>query len=396
MKRTGLPVGVVALGWVSLFMDLSSEMIHSLLPVYLVSVMGVSTMTVGVIEGVAEAIAAFMKTVSGAISDWIGRRKPLVLVGYGMAALVKPLFPIAQDVATIVTARFVDRVGKGVRGAPRDALIADLTPPGARGAAFGFRQSMDTVGAVAGPVVAISLMAATAGDFRLVLWASVIPAAVAVAIVVFGVREPETHAHPVVRKPIALHPRELRQLPTYYWACLAVAGVLTLARFSEAFMLLRASDVGLEATWTPAVLVAMNAVYAISAWPLGRLADRMDRRHLLSIGIFLLSIADVVLGLASSAGTLMLGAALWGLHMGATQGLLSALVADAAPDHLRGTAFGLFSLVIGCALLIASAGAGALWSAFGPLATFAAGAVLSAIAGIWTLALPRAQAAVQG
>lgn len=379
MRLAHLPRGVVALGFVSLFMDTSSEMIHGLLPAFLVGVLGVGAMSVGVIEGVAEATASVVKVFSGTLSDWLGRRKPLVLLGYGLAALTKPLFPLASGLGLVMTARFVDRVGKGIRGAPRDALIADITPVGIRGAAYGLRQSMDTVGAVAGPLVAMALMAASHDDFRLVFWVAVVPALVAVLLIVFGVQEPDRV--PVrERRRSPIHPEELRRLPAHYWVLAAFAMALTLARFSEAFLLLRAGSVGVATTWVPLFLVVMNLVYAASAWPLGALSDRIDRRTLLALGIGLLAAADVVLAWASSAWVVGLGTALWGLHMGATQGLLTVLVADAAPADLRGTAFGVFNLLIGLALLLASVIAGALWTVAGPAATFTGGAAFSLLA----------------
>ena len=394
MRRSHLPRGVVALGFVSLFMDTSSEMVHSLLPVFLVGVLGVSALSVGVIEGIAEATAAIVKVFSGTLSDWIGRRKPLVLLGYGLAALSKPLFPLASGLGLVLVARFVDRIGKGIRGAPRDALVADITPPESRGAAYGLRQSMDTVGAVAGPCIALLLMAATGDDFRLVFWVAVVPAVVSVLFLAWGVREPETLVV-TGRRRSPIRPDELRRLPVAYWRVIAFASALTLARFSEAFLLLRASGVGLAATWVPLVLIVMNVVYAASAWPFGHWSDRTDRRRPLALGIVFLIAADVVLALAPSIAWVLAGTVLWGLHMGATQGLLTTLVADAAPADLRGTAFGLFNLLAGLTLLAASFLAGVLWTVAGPATTFAAGAGFSLLALIGLAAAGRRAAAAQ-
>jgi MFS family permease len=376
---TPLPKGVVALGLVSLFMDLSSEMIHSLLPVFLVTVLGASALSVGFIEGIAEATASITKVFSGVISDWMGRRKPLVLLGYGLAALTKPLFPLATGIGSVLTARFLDRVGKGIRGAPRDALIADITPAAARGTAYGLRQAMDTVGAFAGPLVAMVLMAASHDNFRLVFWVAVIPAVVCVLLIVFGVEEPE-RTRPAARARLPLSRDNLRRLSMRFWQVVAFAVVLTLARFSEAFLLLRAEDVGLGVTWVPMVMIVMNVVYAASAYPFGKLSDNGSRRKLLAWGIALLIAADLILALAGNYWLVGLGAAVWGLHMGATQGLLSALVADTAPADLRGTAFGVFNLASGGALLAASVIAGELWTVAGPAMTFYAGAGFAALA----------------
>ena len=382
-----IPRSVWLLGLVSMFMDLSSEMIHALLPLYLVTVLGASTLTVGVIEGIAEATASITKIFSGALSDYLGHRKWLAAAGYGLAAITKPVFPLATGIVSITAARFVDRVGKGIRGAPRDALIADLTPPGARGGAFGLRQSLDTIGAVLGPLAAIAFMAWLADDFRAVFWIAVIPAFVSVAVIVFGVREPERP--PGVRTVKSPFSRaELSRLPTAYWMIVAVSAVLTLARFSEAFLLLRAQAAGLPLALVPSVMVVMNVVYALSAWPAGVLSDGMGRYRLLTIGFALLIVADVILAVNGSVAVVMLGVALWGLHMGLTQGLLSAMVADTAPAELRGTAFGVFNLVGGIALLVASIVAGALWQIAGPEGTFLAGAAFTAMA---LVALPWAR-----
>ena len=382
-----IPRSVWLLGLVSMFMDLSSEMIHALLPLYLVSVLGVSTLTVGIIEGIAEATASITKIFSGALSDYLGHRKWLAAAGYGLAAVTKPVFPLATGIVSITAARFVDRVGKGIRGAPRDALIADLTPPGARGGAFGLRQSLDTIGAVLGPLAAIAFMAWLADDFRAVFWIAVIPAFVSVAVIVFGVREPERP--PGVRTVKSPFSRaELGRLPAAYWMIVAVTAVFTLARFSEAFLLLRAQAADLPLALVPSVMVVMNVVYALSAWPAGVLSDGMGRYRLLTIGFALLIVADVILAVNGSVAVVMLGVALWGLHMGLTQGLLSAMVADTAPAELRGTAFGVFNLVGGIALLIASVVAGTLWEIAGPEGTFLAGAAFTAVA---LLALPWAR-----
>jgi MFS family permease len=370
---------VVALGLVSLFMDLSSEMIHSLLPVFLVTVLGASALSVGFIEGIAEATASIAKVFSGVASDWMGRRKPLVLLGYGLAALTKPLFPLATGIGAVLTARFVDRIGKGIRGAPRDALIADITPATMRGAAYGLRQAMDTVGAFAGPLVAMALMAATHDNFRLVFWVAVIPAVVCVLLIVFGVEEPE-RARPAAPTRLPVSRDNLRRLSLRFWQVVAFAVVLTLARFSEAFLLLRAENVGLAVTWVPMIMIVMNVVYAASAYPFGKLSDNGSRRRLLAWGIVLLIAADLVLALAGNFWLVGLGAAVWGLHMGATQGLLSALIADTAPADLRGTAFGVFNLASGGALLAASIIAGGLWTMAGPAMTFYAGAAFSGVA----------------
>ncbi|WP_172332565.1 MFS transporter [Mangrovicoccus sp. HB161399] len=374
-----LPAGIWALGFVSLFMDVSSEMIHALLPVYLTVGLGASALALGLIEGIAEATAAITKVFSGALSDRIGRRKELAALGYGLAAVTKPVFPLAGALGWVVGARFVDRVGKGIRGAPRDALVADIAPADMRGAAFGLRQTLDTVGAFLGPLAALGLMWLFADDFRAVFWVAVLPAFVSVALILWVVKEPEAPApRRKVRNPLSR--AELALLGRPYWQVVAVATVFTLARFSEAFLILRAEVAGLALWLVPLVLVGMNIAYAASAWPVGVLSDRIGRRGLLMAGLGLLIAADLVLALSGGLAGLAIGVLLWGLHMGFTQGILSTLVAETVPGELRGTAFGMYNLVTGVAMLAASLAAGALWEVAGPAATFLAGAVFAAVA----------------
>lgn len=376
---TGIPRGVWMLGFVSLFMDVSSELIHSLLPVFMVTSLGATALMVGVVEGVAEATALVVKVFSGTISDWLGRRKGLTLLGYGLGALSKPLFALALTVHWVFVARFMDRIGKGIRGAPRDALIADLTPPETRGAAFGLRQSLDTVGAFLGPLLALGLMVVWAGDFRAVFWFALAPAILSVLILFYGVQEPR--ATGALPKPAsALDWRSLSEFGSAYWWIVAAGGVFTLARFSEAFLILRAQQLGLADTFAPLVLVIMNVVYAASAYPSGRLADRMSHRKLLAAGLAVLIVSDIVLAQAQGLEAVAAGVVLWGLHMGMTQGVLAAMVATAAPAHLRGTAFGFFNLASGGAMLIASVLAGLLWDQIGAATTFYAGAAFSVLA----------------
>jgi MFS family permease len=380
-----IPSGVWALGFVSLLMDVSSEMIHALLPVYLVTVLGASTLTVGFIEGIAEATASITKIFSGALSDWLGKRKLLAAIGYGLAAFTKPVFPLAPTVDWLVAARFIDRIGKGIRGAPRDALVADIAPVELRGASFGLRQSLDTVGAFVGPLLAIALMWWSADNFKAVFWLAVVPAFLSLALILFAVQEPKHRAEGPKTNPLSF--TAARSLGPVYWRVVTVGVVFTLARFSEAFLILRAQNVGLSVTWIPAVLVLMNVAYALSAYPVGVLSDRIDRKALLALGLLLLAIADLSMALIPNLAGLALGVVLWGLHMGFTQGLFATLVADTAPPALRGTAYGYFNLLTGVTMLIASIMAGALWDAYGPASTFLASFALAllTLAGLMTI-----------
>ena len=381
-----IPRGVWVLGFVSLLMDVSSEMIHSLLPLYLTVGLGASALAVGLIEGVAESTALIVKVFSGVLSDRWGNRKRLAALGYGLGAFSKPFFALATGPALVFGARFADRIGKGIRGAPRDALVADLTPAAIRGAAFGLRQSLDTVGAFAGPLLAMALMLAWHDDFRSVFWVAVIPGVLSFLLIAFGVREPEVKVAKTAAPP-RFNRATVRSLGKPFAWVAAVGAALTLARFSEAFLVLRGQSLGLDLALAPLVMVGMSAVFALSAYPAGLLADRMSQRALLVAGVALLVAADLVLAFASGLVSLGIGVALWGLHMGATQGLLAALVARTAPEHLRGTAFGVFNLASGVSMLAASVIAGALWQYAGPSATFIAGAAFAAVSAAIALRL---------
>jgi len=374
LKR--LPRGIWALGLVSFWMDISSEMIHALLPVYLVTVMGSSMLTVGFIEGISEATAAITKVFSGALSDRLGKRKIIAIAGYGLAAITKPVFPLAPTISWLIGARIVDRIGKGIRGAPRDAMIADISPPDMRGASFGMRQTLDTIGAFLGPLTAIFLMWVLSDNIPMVFWFAVAPAFVAVAFLIVGVDEP---APPKAQRRVksALSLTELRRLGRPFWTVTAIAVLFTLARFSEAFLVLKANAEGLGVGYVPIVIVVMNLFYAIAAYPAGAMSDHGNRVRILAIGIILLVLADLVLALIPGLGGVALGVALWGVHMGFTQGVFASLIADTAPAQLRGTAFGMLNLATGVAILLASVIAGVLWDQTGPRGMFLVGAGLA-------------------
>lgn len=369
-----IPKGVWVVGGVSMLMDISSESIHSLLPLFMMTTLGTSVLFIGLIEGLAEATALFIKVFSGAISDYLGQRKGLALLGYGLGALSKPLFALASSSGMVLGARLMDRTGKGIRGAPRDALVADVTPPEMRGAAYGLRQSMDTTGAFLGPLLAVSLMLLLDNDFRTVFWIALIPGLLSVALLYFGLQEPKNPVEHKRTNPIKR--ANLKRLGKACWWVIGLGAVFTLARFSEAFLVLRAQQSGVPLAFIPLVMVVMNVLYSLSAYPFGKLSDGMSHIRLLQWGLMVLIGADVVLALSSHWIGIILGVALWGVHMGMTQGLLAAMVAKTAPTDLRGTAFGIFSLVSGVGLLIASVSAGAIWEMFGAQYTFYAGAVI--------------------
>lgn len=377
-NQARIPKGIWMLGFVSLLMDVSSEMIHSLLPLFMVETLGTSAFFVGIVEGFAESTALIVKIFSGVLSDYLGKRKGLAVLGYGLGAMSKPLFALSQGMGLVLTARLIDRVGKGIRGAPRDALIADIAPPAIRGAAFGLRQSLDTVGAFLGPLIAVGLMLLWNNDFRAVFWVAVIPGSLAVGLLILGVKEPKRHLAEKRSNPIRRE--NLNRLSAQYWWVVVIGTVFTLARFSEAFLVLRAEQSGIPVALVPLVMVAMNFVYAATAYPFGRLSDRISHRALLALGLAVLIAADLFLATGNHWMNLLMGVGLWGIHMGITQGLLATMIADQAPSELRGTAFGLFNLVTGVAMLIASILAGLLWDAWGPAFPFFAGAGFSILA----------------
>jgi len=379
-----LPPGIWALGLSAMFMDMSSELVHSLLPVFMTSVLGASMVTIGFLEGVAEATAAITKIFSGVLSDYLGKRKFLVVLGYGLGAITKPVFPLAPSISWVFGARFTDRVGKGIRGAPRDALVADITPAELRGAAYGLRQSLDSVGAFLGPLLAIAFMALWANDIKMVLWVAVLPAIISVALLV-GVREPEAHLNQA-DKVLPINFSSAKRLQSDYWIIVAFGAMFTLARFSEAFLVLRAQSVGLPVGFVPMIMIVMNLVYAAAAYPAGIASDRLSRRMMLFAGLAMLVLADLTLAFAVTPWQVFTGAGIWGLHMGFTQGLFNKLVAGSPPAELRGSAFGIFNLVSGLALFLASVIAGSMWDLIGPSATFIAGAILAALAAIGLLA----------
>lgn len=383
-----IPKGVWVLGGVSLLMDVSSEMIHSLLPLFMATTLGASVIIIGIIEGVAEATALILKVFSGVISDYVGKRKGLALLGYGLGALSKPLFAIAPTSGVVFSARMIDRVGKGIRGAPRDALVADVTPPEIRGAAYGLRQSLDTIGAFLGPLLAVALMFLWDNDFQSIFWVAAIPAVLSIALLGFGLKEPRTAV--VQKRTNPLRRENLKKLSAAYWWVVAIGSIFTLARFSEAFLVLRAQQMAIPLFAIPLVMVAMNLVYSLTAYPFGKLSDSMSHSKMLQWGLLVLIAADIVLALSSHWSTLLAGVALWGIHMGMTQGLLAAMVAHTAPPELRGTAFGMFNLMSGIALLLASAGAGVLWEVLGAASTFYAGAIICVVTLVGMRCMPSA------
>ncbi len=391
MKKNTLsqiPTGIWVLGFVSLLMDISSEMIHSLLPMFMVTTMGASVLSVGLIEGLAESTALIIKVFSGTLSDYLGQRKGLALFGYTLGALTKPLFALATSIDVVLAARLLDRVGKGIRGAPRDALVAEIAPAHLRGAAFGLRQSLDTVGAFLGPLLAVGLMLLWANNFRAIFWVAVIPSMLAVTLLLFGISEPARRNDEKKSNPI--RHENLKRLSYSYWRVVGIGTVFTLARFSEAFLVLRAQQSGISMALVPLIMVAMSLVYAASAYPFGKLSDTMNHSKLLAMGLVVLMLADLVLAYSHHWSIILVGVTLWGIHMGITQGLLATMVADTAPDDLRGTAYGFFNLMSGLAMLLASVLAGLLWDQLGASFTFYASAGFCTVALIGLFWVPAA------
>ena len=375
--RPRLPRNVWILGFVSLLMDLSSEIYHSLLPAFVTIVLGLPATALGAIDGVAEATASFAKLASGRLSDRSLKRKPWVVAGYGLAALSKPLFPLATSAPTVMVARFADRIAKGIRGSPRDAMIADETAPEIRGRAFGLRQALDTAGALLAPLVAIGLMAWFASDIRMVYWIAIVPAACSSLLALVALREPEQHLAPLKRSPFFAGFKELDKETK---RLLQVGFLCTLARVSEAFLILKGIDIGLSEAMSPLTLAVFNLAYVALAYPAGALSDRMSPRQILLAGMAVLILGNIVLAETGSFAGLLLGVALWGAHMALTQGIFSRMIADSAPEHLRATSFGAFWFVTGIATLLASVLAGNLWDSAGSSAVFFSSAAIAAAA----------------
>jgi MFS family permease len=376
-SRSKLPRNVWVLGFVSLLMDLSSEIYQSLLPAFLTIVLGLPATALGAIDGVAEATANFAKLASGRLSDRSLKRKPWVVGGYGLAAVSKPLFALAANAPTVMAAHFADRVGKGVRGAPRDAMIADETPPAVRGRAFGLRQTLDTAGALLAPLAAIGLMAAFASDIRMVFWVAVIPAAASFLLAWLALREPEQQLAPLTNSPLFAGFRDLgkdtRRL-------LAVGFLFTLARFSEGFLILKGIEIGLSEAMSPLTLAMFNLAFVALAYPAGALSDRVRPKMLLIAGMVMLIAGNLILAKTESFSGLVAGVALWGAHMAFTQGIFARMIADSAPADLRATSFGAFWFVSGLGGLAASLAAGLLWDRDGSAATFLTSALVAGAA----------------
>ena len=375
--RPRLPRNVWTLGFVSLLMDLSSEIYHSLLPAFITIVLGLPATAVGAIDGVAEVTANFAKLASGRLSDRSLKRKPWVVAGYGLAALSKPLFPLATSAPAVMIARFADRVGKGIRGSPRDAMIADETPPEIRGQAFGLRQALDTAGALLAPLAAVGLMALFMSNIRMVFWVATIPAACSFLLAWLVLREPQQQNAPLKRSPFFAGFRELNR-PTR--RLLAVGFLFMLARFSEAFLILKGIEVGLSEALSPLTLALFNLAYVVLAYPAGALSDRTSPKAILAAGMLALIAGNLILAWSGSYAGLIIGVSLWGAHMALTQGIFSRMIADSAPEHLRATSFGAFWFVSGIASLLASLAAGLLWDRDGSSATFIASAVVAIVA----------------
>lgn len=358
-------------------MDLSSEIYHALLPAFITLILGLPATALGAIDGVAEATASFAKLFSGRLSDRSLKRKQWVMAGYGLAALSKPLFPLATSAPALLAARFADRVGKGVRGSPRDAMIADETPPEIRGRAFGLRQALDTAGALLAPLVAIGLMAWLASDIRAVFWIAVIPAGISFLLAWLALREPETHLGPIKQSPFF---HGFRELDSRTKRLLQVGFLFTLARFSESFLILKGIGIGLSEAMSPLTLAIFNLAYVALAYPAGAMSDRMRPANLLALGMLALIAGNLVLAGTGGFTGLVIGTTLWGAHMALTQGIFSRMIADSAPDHLRATSFGAFWFVTGIGSLLASLGAGWMWDRQGSSATFITSAIVAGVA----------------
>jgi MFS family permease len=369
-------------GWVSFFMDVSSEMVYPLVPLFLSSTLGVSKSVVGLIEGIAEATASLLKLFSGVIADRFGKNKLLMGFGYGISTASRPILALASGWGMVFLARFTDRAGKGIRTAPRDAIIAASTPPGQLGLAFGFHRALDTAGAVVGPAVALAILAVWAADFRLVFWLSVVPGVLAVALIVWFIE-----ADGRVRPAQAALAWSLRGFDDRFWEFLLVIGLFSLGNSSNAFLILKAEQVGTSPAWISGIYVGYNALYALMSVPGGLLADRVGMRRMIIVGLGLFAAVYAGIALASTPQQIAALFLCYGIYMGLTEGVQRAYLATLAPKERTATAFGLYHMVVGIAILPASLFAGVLWDTVGPAAPFLFGAGMAALAAVIFLGL---------
>ncbi len=371
-----IPRTVWVLGFVSLLMDISSEMIHALLPLFMAGTLGASAIWIGLVEGIGEGTALIAKVFSGVVADRFGHKKRLVFAGYFLGVISKPVFALAGSMPVVLAARFFDRIGKGLRGAPRDAIVADVTDESIRGAAYGLRQSLDAAGAFVGPLLATLLLLLWTEDLRSIFWIALIPGAACLALILFGV---EDNVTPTVNtKRIAW--KDLKSVMTPAFVQLVILGTLfSLARFSNAFIVLRAAAIGIEHAWIPMAVVLMNITFSLSSYPFGKLADKLNPMKLLALGMVLLALANLLFAYAENYRILAAGIVLFGMHLGATQGIFSTIISEIAPSEVRATAFGIFNFFSGLALLASGLVAGSLWEYMGAQYCFGGGVVFALI-----------------
>ncbi len=365
------------LGLVSLFTDFGTKAIQSILPLFLVSVLGANVSIIGLIEGIAESTASILKLFSGALSDYWGRRKELAILGYGLSTAIIPLFALANSPLWVLVARFGDRLGKGIRVAPRNALVADVTPIEQRGAAYGLRQTLDTIGAFSGPLVATIILLISGQNFRLVFWVALVSGIISVCLLVKGIRETPSSKE---KRSKLIQWDTFQQLGRNYWVLVLAATLFNLGHFSDAFLLLKAQHIGIANAWIPLSMIVMNFSYMLSAYPLGLLSDRMGRKQLLVVAFWLFSLVYLGFAWVQQPQQIWGLFALYGVYLGMSQGILLALVADVTPSELRGTGFGVINLVIGIILLPANLLAGFVWETANPQIPFLLGSFLAILA----------------
>lgn len=388
-RRPSLGRTVIALGAVSFLTDVSSEMIYPLLPVFLTVTLGASASMLGLIEGAAETTASLLKLASGWWSDRVKRRKPLIVFGYALASLVRPLVAVAQSASQVLVIRVTDRIGKGIRTSPRDALIADAVDPSIRGRAFGFHRAADHAGAFLGPIVAFALMHWWAVETRTVFWLALIPGALAVVTVVVFVKEPAGRARLAEYETVARSATAENQLPRSFWAYLGVLLLFTIGNSTDAFLLLRANQLGVPVTLVPILWATLHGVKSAASTPGGALSDRVGRVPTLVAGWTIFALVYVGFAFASAAWHAWALFIVYGLFYALTEGAERALVADIVPPGKRGTAFGWFNLSLGLGLLPASVLFGVVWDRAGAPAAFLMGGALAGMASILLVALSR-------
>lgn len=358
-------------------MKISSVIVFTLSPLFMTQVLGASIFAVGILEGILEVITLLARIFSGIISDYIHKRKSIIVVGYIFALISRPFLALATRMEDVFLGRAFDRIGNGLDATPRDALVGDLAPPQIKGACYGLRESLSRAGSFAGALLVMALLWLTEGNFSLVFWIGSIPTVLALMVLVIFVKDSPNQQAQHKKPTHKFKLKDLKKLPLPFWLILLLSGLFMLSNFSGAFLILRAEQTGLDLHLTSLVMIIQNLATAGTAYPVGYLSDKMGRRSMMGVGIVLIVCSDLLLAWGGSLYTILGGVLLWGAEIGITQSILAVFLADTCPQDLRGTGFGLFHFINGCCLLLANVFAGWIWHDVNPSAMFLASAVMA-------------------